>query len=319
MGQDGLRSRLTSTGLPVLRVHYSADARKDPRTTAGLAWLEQAQQGYPLGLRDPGWRKEMEIEYGALGGQILFALWESYKPFVVIPPITSLDQLPFAKLYGSYDHGWIHPSVYHVHAVCPGGRKVTLWEFAGSQVPLRAIADIIKGRDVKLHSDGRYFAGNPYAGKEIVRVADPSIFERRGKMNDVDPHASVGDVLRDKYQVTMQKGKKGGDLTVASWLIGDLWLDPEAPTYQIVSTCTQLLYELPRLRHKQLSPHLALRSAAPEQIIDKDNDAWDSMKLFLRLFPSTVAPRPPKSIAGTFAHAQALARRRPLRGTYQRR
>ena len=316
MAKDGLTSRLTSAGLPVLRVHYTADIFKDPRTPAGAEWFASAIQGYPQGAQDPRWQKEMEIAYGALGGQLLFSLWEQYKPTVVIPPF-DIGAHPHAKFYGTYDHGHIHKASYQVHAVLPTGHKYTVWECAGSQIPPRAMADVIKGHPVKLQRDGRTFEGNPFAGREVVRVCDPHLFERRGRMGD-DPFDSVGDLFRDKYGVSFQKGHNGGELTVASWLIGDMWADPEAPRYQIFNTCTQLLYELPRLRYKQISSVMAKTKNQPEQLVDKDNDSWDSLCQFLRLFPSTVAPKPPRSLLGTFAWHQARLKRQPLANTYHR-
>jgi hypothetical protein len=191
-------------------------------------------------MQDPGWQKEMEIQYGAMGGQLLFQLWEHYKPFVSIPPF-AIAQEPGVKFYGTYDHGNKHKAAYLVHAVLPDGRKFTVWEFAESNV------------------------------------------------------------------------------MVASWLIGDLWAHPEQPKYQIFNTCRQLLYELPRLRYQQITSAQAKTKNAPEKLVDKDDDAFDSMCQFLRLFPSAVARKTPKSIVGTFAwHAAKLKTRSPLQNVYVR-
>lgn len=317
MNHSGLTSRITSGGVAVLRVHYSADARHDPRTQEGQQWLDDMAQGYPQGLQDPAWAKEMEIAYSAMGGQLLFRLWEQYKPRVVIPPFP-IEREAHVKFYGTYDHGWMHHAVYQVHAVLPDGRKLTVWECAAQQVPVRAMAEIILGHDVVLASDGRRFPGNPYASKEIVRVADPQIFARVGRQSD-DPFESVGDLFRDKYGVSFQAGHKGGELTVAEWLVGDLWRDPEAPKYQIFNTCQQLIFELPRLRYRQISAQQARTKAQPEVLMDKDNDAWDALCQFLRLFPRAVAPRPARSIAGTFAFYQKQVKtRKPLANSYSR-
>jgi hypothetical protein len=317
MAQDGLTARLTKSGIPVLTVHYSADEYKDPRTPAGKQWVEEVSQGYPLGMQDPGWQKEMEIQYGAMGGQLLFQLWEHYKPFVSIPPF-AIAQEPGVKFYGTYDHGNKHKAAYLVHAVLPDGRKFTVWEFAESNVSVPAMAEIIKGHDVTLSYDGRTFKGNPYAGKELLKVCDPHLFEKRGRWSN-DPFESTGDLFRDKYGVSFQKGHTGGQLMVASWLIGDLWAHPEQPKYQIFNTCRQLLYELPRLRYQQITSAQAKTKNAPEKLVDKDDDAFDSMCQFLRLFPSTVARKTPKSIVGTFAwHAAKLKTRSPLQNVYVR-
>lgn len=309
--RDGLTSRITTGGIPVLRVHYSADPHKDE------TWVQRAAQGYPQGTADPAWQKEMEIQYAAMGGQALFALWNFYKDFVIVQPFDIASQ-PHVRFYGTYDHGWVHKSAYLVHAVLPDGRKFTVWECVADKLPVRAMAEIIKGHDVRLVTDGRVFKGNPYAGREIMKVADPQIFAKTGHLSD-QPFQSIGEMFRQKYNVAFIPGKKGGELTVAEWLIGDLWNDPERPKYQIFSSCTQLLWELPRLRYKQISAVQARTKNSPDQLIDKDNDAWDSLGQFLRLFPGVTAPRPATSLHGTFAWAQKLLKeRQPLRNSYVR-
>ncbi len=317
MARSGLTARITKDGNPVLRVHYSADTRKDPRTPEGFAWLERAAQGYKGGMQSADWRQEMEIVYGAKGGQPLFPYFEQEKPWIVCDPFP-IQQVPGVKFYGTYDHGNVHKSSYQVHAMVPGGKRYTVWEFAEAMVPLQAIAEVIKGHPVTLQRDGRSFDGNPYAGREVVKYADPQIFERRGKLTEAD-FASIGDRFRDQYQVYFQKGAHGGQLTCAEMLIGDLWLEPGQPKYQIFSTCTNLLWELPRLRHKTVSP-LHLRTKGPaEGLVDKDDDSWDSLCHFLRLFPVTVAPRQERQMVGTFAYAQKqIKTRMPLRNSYAR-
>jgi len=64
----GISTRKTSLGWTVIRVHYSADEDKDPKTPRGKAWYDEARRG----MSDARFRKEFEIDYGALGGQLLF-------------------------------------------------------------------------------------------------------------------------------------------------------------------------------------------------------------------------------------------------------
>jgi hypothetical protein len=68
----GVSTRTTSIGFDVMRLHYSADPDKDPATKSGRHWLEQAKTG----MSDARWRKEFEIDYGALGGQRVFPQFE---------------------------------------------------------------------------------------------------------------------------------------------------------------------------------------------------------------------------------------------------
>jgi hypothetical protein len=64
----GISTRTTSLGFHVVRLHYSSDPDKDPATEAGRLWMEQAKAG----MSDAQWRKEYEIDYGALSGQLVF-------------------------------------------------------------------------------------------------------------------------------------------------------------------------------------------------------------------------------------------------------
>jgi len=170
---------------------------------------------------------------------------------------------------------------------------------------------------VQLQKDRRFFPGNPYAGREQMRICDPHLFEKRGRDSE-DDFASTGDIFRDRYGVSFVKGHKGGQLACAATLSGDLWMDMSNPTYHIFSCCTQLIWELGRLRFQQQSGTQAKTKAAPEKLIDKDDDAWDSLCHFLRKFPSTVASPSPQQRAGTFKYYQQQVRRKPLANHYAR-
>lgn len=69
---QGISTRKTKLGWNVIRIHYSADPDKNPNTAAGAAWLASAKSG----LSDARWRKEYEIDYGALGGQLVFPMFD---------------------------------------------------------------------------------------------------------------------------------------------------------------------------------------------------------------------------------------------------
>lgn len=64
----GVSTRTTKLGFNILRLHYSADPDKDPSTPEGKIWLEEARRG----MSDARWRQEHEIDYGALGGTLVF-------------------------------------------------------------------------------------------------------------------------------------------------------------------------------------------------------------------------------------------------------
>ena len=287
----GITTRITTGGLCVGRVHYESDPAKCP----GEPLYEDLLAGFPLHERDPRWLKEMEIQYEALGGQKLFPLWDRWQQNgrIVVPAFDAIGY----RIYGSYDHGWRHPACYLVHGVDFDGRITTLWEFHASEVPVSQISRIIKGQDVKL-GDGRSFQGNPYAGKEMFKIADPQIWAQ-DQQNSDNPNKATFDIFLS-CGVVFQQGIHGADLTVAEWLMGYFWLDPMNPMYRITDNCRQLIREIGMQRHKQFSAQVARSRAQPEALVDKDNDGWDSLKMFLVRFPPPLKHPKPTEPPNTF-------------------
>lgn len=307
----GLAARLAAGGLPVLRVHYSADPDKRPGTPAGDAWLADTARGYPGGTRSPRWRKEMEIDYGAFGGAKVFPDWEQWQQGpIVVDPFHPTGY----RLYASYDHGWNNPAAYHIHAIDRDGVITTLWEFYADKVPVSAIAKIIKGQDVvvpqrvdaRIAPLLRVFPGCPFP-EVSWKVADPSMWAEDQPMKD-EPNKAIADLFA-REGVHFQKGERGADQTVIEWLYGHFWTDPSQPRYRIARTCPWLLWELGQQRYKDLSEHQALTHDQSEQLVDKHNHAWDGLKMFLKRFPPAAMTPKPVEQGGTFAWWRRQAQR----------
>ena len=260
----GLTTRLTSSGIPVMRMHYSSDEAKRPGTPGFEDWARQASSGYAGGMKSPRWRKEMEIDYGALGGTRLFPEWENWAANgkIVIPPFDPVGY----RLYGSFDHGWRNPASYHVHGINGDGAIVTLYELYGDHIPLQKIAEAIQGKDVTL-TDGRRFRANPFAGKESFKVADPSIWAEDQPMAD-NTNKSIAELFR-RSGVYFTKGERGGDTMVAEWLHGYYWRDPLLPLYRITTDCPKLIWEIGQQRHREFSAQVALNRDQPEELVDR--------------------------------------------------
>src|SRR5919106_3943135 len=99
------------------------------------------------------------------------------------------------------------------------------------------------------------FPGCPYAGLFGPPIADPQLWAEDQPVSD-NTNKSIA-WLFQRHGVTLMKGVRGGDSTVAEWLLGDLWADPTRPTYRIVKSCRWLIWELGQLRYKALSAHVA--------------------------------------------------------------
>ena len=189
-----------------------------------------------------------------------------------------------------------------------------LWSFYASRVPAHLIADLIKGRDIRT-DDGRYFPGNPYAQQESFCIADPSIWAEDLTQHN-GPNKSTAAIFRE-CGVSMIQGERGGDKTVAEWLHGHFWKDPANPLLRIACPekyvqsppkgheyagpgSPMLVWEIGQQRDKEFSAQVALTRNQPEELVDKDNHAWDEMKYFLKRFPPKPAAKKAEGTPNSF-------------------
>lgn len=77
----GLRKWQLQNGGKVLEVHYTSDPHKDPDRDGAL-WVEERLAEYPGGKDGPLWRQEMEIDFHAYQGGLVFPDWDSSRHVV---------------------------------------------------------------------------------------------------------------------------------------------------------------------------------------------------------------------------------------------
>ena len=326
----GYTTRVTSGGVCVLRWHYSASPHKRPGTPEGDEWLKEESRVYLLGMEDPRWKKEMEIQYSAMGGAFLFPLWEKWRRNgqIVVEPFPPVGY----RLFASYDHGWANPACFHVHGMDSDGRfTLGLYEFYADHVPAHLIADIIKGKDVTTQ-DGRRFRGNPWPSDISFIIADPSIWAEDLPQHN-GPNKSTAKIFRE-CGVPMVPGERGGDATIAEWLHGYFWKDPQAPLLRIACYrnriekrpegkyysgfgAPMLVWEIGQQRNKEFSAQVALNRNNQEEFVDKDNHAWDSIKYFLKRFPPPDQKKRAEAHPNSFAWWRKQAQR-ASKGEFQR-
>lgn len=299
----GFESRITKGGIYVRRYHHSADARKRPQTTTGDLWIAEEAMAYPLGTQDPRWAKEMDIKYGALGGQFIFPQWNRWKQESKLF-VAPFDPIGY-RLYGAFDYGFNNPSCYLVIGVSQDGIYTVLWEFYADHVPSHQIAEVINGKRI-LVDDGREFEGNPFAGREEWMVADPSIWAE-DLPQFKGPNKSTAQIFRENNVVFIE-GDRGGDTTVANWLLGYYWADVQNPLVRITSRCTKLIWELGNLRNRELSETVSFKRNKPEEMLDKDNHAWDAFKYFIKRFPPPPSVLMPATVANSFTWWRSISK-----------
>src|SRR6185436_9865161 len=127
--------------------------------------------------------------------------------------------------------------------------------------------------------------------------------------------------LFEQNGVYFEPGNHGGDTTVIEWILGYLWRDLDNPLWQITTDCPKLLWEMSKLRHRELSARVALNKDQPEALVDKDNHAWDGIKMFFQKFPPTPQEQQAAKAPGTFEWWRKQAKSASegnLAGTYHR-
>lgn len=279
----GVEHYTTGSGFHAIKIHYSADPEKDPDTEIGRVWLEQAAQGYVGGILSSAWRREMEIDWDATGGELVFPQLATFKNRIVVPPFEVPESW---SLYAAFDYGHRNPSSFNVYAIDFDGDIYSIWEYYKSGEGYRNIARAIRAC--------------PYYNRLSMNpVADPSIWAKNQQNDDgsVKSVAQLFTELPSDEQVIFIPGKKGGDITVAEKINSLLWNTDELmaggkPRLKIFATCPMQIWELEKLRYKDWSATVREQKNLQEEIVDKDNHSYDSLKYFLMMF--FFAPDAPK-------------------------
>lgn len=264
----GLEVRTSDAGFRVFRIHYSADPEKDPATPKGALWLESEVRGYPGGTKSAKWRQEMEIDWDAAGGDLVFPQLDQYLEQIFVDPF----EIPTTwSLFASFDYGHRNPSAFHVHAIDHDGDWWTVWEYYKRGARYRDIAKAIRLC--------------PYFDKlKYPPIADPSIWAMNQQTESgVKSLAQLWAELPKDEAIYFAQGKKGGDITFAEKVNGNMWyVDPKpsqdwkfSPRWRIFKTAPWLKWELAKIRYRDWSGTQQQFHNLKEEIVDRDNHAFD--------------------------------------------
>jgi hypothetical protein len=273
----GIKHYKSDMGIHCIRVHYTADPDKDPDTETGKQWFDNQSKLYG-GVKSAAWQREMEIDWDATGGDLVFPQFKQYEHMIVINPF----EIPETwKLYGVFDYGHRNPSAFEVFAIDHDGNIYSVWEYYMAGQGYRRIAQAIRAC--------------PYFDKlEFPPIADPSIFANNQQVQGGDGNVmkSIGQIffeLPENERIMFMPGKKGGDITMAEKINGLLWNEEklkagEMPQYRIFKTCPMLIWEISKIRYREYTAVMLETHNLKEELVDKDNHAIDCTKMFMTMF-----------------------------------
>jgi len=282
----GIQSAISVEGVQVVRIHYSADPAKDPDTEAGKIWISKELQGY-RGLDDPRWRKEMEVDFDAHGGQLLFPYLLGNAKTLFVPP-TKIEGM---RLCAGLDYGTRNPSAFEVLSVDYDGNISVIWEYYEQLKQPNETDDQFRARK-GYKALAAAIKSCPYFSRKLPIYADPSLWNRTQEATDARGLMSVADLFVQE-RVFLSKGQRGRDFACYEKLDSKSWKDPKHPTFTIMRNCTWLWWEMQRLRFADFSATVMANKNLQEKIVDKDNHAWDALKYAIMTIPQfTQMPAP---------------------------
>ena len=231
-------------------------------------------QGY-RGTTDPRWRKEMEIDFDAHGGQLLYPYLLQHQDQIFVKPceISNLD------ICAGLDYGTRNPSAFEVLAQDCDGKIQVAWEYYEPPRKRSESDEAFRGRK-GYQVLAQAIKDCPYYTDRLRIFADPSLWNRTQEARDAKGLMSVADLFSDQG-VELRPGQPGRDFACYEKLQNNYWLKPSNPSLTIFRNCPWLWWELQRLRFADFSGAMQVNRNLQEKIVDKDNHAWDAVKYAL--------------------------------------
>jgi len=252
-----------NNGFTVVTLHYTANPKK-----ATPEWKAKTKKGMP----EHGWQREYEIDYGAMGGQLIFPQFREFEHKIVCEPF---DVTHFKK-YGSIDYGGARsPFSFHVYTIDYDGRIYAIWEHYGIDPHLKNHADGIKAC--------------PYF-KELKYITIDPACAAKLPQSEKGPRSIVE--LLNEFGIYTWLGNNNRE--AGRQRINQCWynLEEEEPRFFIWPCCVNMIREFKNLRW-------------PEEMKDDvvgDDHAYDECRYFFM-------SRPSKSFEKVEVRTTALDRR----------
>lgn len=275
---DGMIDYTTLSNVKCLQIHHQADPRKDLETASGQQWLKGALAGYRGGMNSPKWRREMEIDWRASGGTMVFPFLKTNPGRIYQPQMVNFDiVMKEMRLFAGFDWGTLNESAFIVLGIDRDRKIHALYEIyiPAKKTGIRGLAEKIKAC--------------PYFPALRFIKADPSIW--RMSPTSADEMRTVADIFHD-CGVKLSAGRRGAADSMVVRLLNDYWYDPENPSFIVHSNVVNFRAELEQARYQEhVSRSVAARKNEPEKMVDKQNHLIDAAGYALDAMPRPIVER----------------------------
>ena len=264
-------------GFMVAAVHYTADPDKRSEE-----WFQESTKLFRVDQIE----REFEIDFQSRAGQRVFGYLTQEPRRWRIPNINLFKLIKKDwRIIAALDYGTTNPTSIHFYAIDRYRRFYSVFEYYEPS-NVRKIAAVLKGTHPGYeHPLWRY--------TEKV-VVDGAIFNKN-QDRDGEGHDSIGDLIQEQGIYIMERATK--DRIAGLERVKDMLAPSQVdgrPSLFICERCENQWNELIGMVYDELPPHLLLNKNQKEDVVPKNDHAYDELRYALMSIqaPSAEPPEP---------------------------
>ncbi len=274
-------------GFAVAVCHYTADPEK--RTEE---WYREATKDLREDQRD----REYEINFESRAGKKAFGYLLERPRHWQIPDV-SLAKIPrHWRIIAALDYGTQNPTSIHFYAIDDRRRFFSVFEYYKPS-NVREIAAVLKGEHQGPNIHGQWTDYRHPLWRRCERVVvDYAIFKKDQDQGG-EGHKSIGDLIEEAGIHIMERATK--DRKAGLERVHDMLnYRPEEPdalsNLFFCKRCVHQWKEMTELVYEELPPHLLLNKNQKEDVVAKNDHAYDELRYALMSIqsPSNSPPEP---------------------------
>jgi len=262
----GMGIKHNKNGIIVAEIGYEADPEKDPETEAGRKWLEE----YRLGFSPSMWEKEMERDFQALLGKLVYENWN--RTWHVCK---RHDPPEKAQRFMSVDPGLANPCAVIWAYVVESGDVTIYDEYYAVERSVPEHASAIRSKEAMSSINWRVMDAAAWARNQTDKRSVSLEWERQGF-----------------FFKKGSRDEEAGILVVREYLhyISELGIIPNNPRLRVCENCEHTIWEFEHWKYPEQSAEVAERKNPAEKPEDKNNHCMDAIRIMLHERPAMHHP-----------------------------